>query len=84
MYKLIFEKRALNNLNKLDNQIKYRIWKKLQDCKENPFRFFEKLIKIRGFKLRIGDYRVIVDINRDDRIIYILELGHRKNIYERD
>ena len=44
MYQLIFEKRALEELNKLDKQIKERIWKKLQDCKEDPFRFLEFFI----------------------------------------
>ena len=55
MYKLIFEKRDLHILNKLEEQIKKRIWRKLQDCKENPFRFFEKLTETKGFKLRIGN-----------------------------
>ena len=45
MYKLIFEKRAVHDLNKLETKIKERIWNKLQDCKENPFRFFEKLVE---------------------------------------
>ncbi len=83
MYKLIFEKRALHILNKFDDKIKERIWKKLQDCKENPFRFFEKLVETRGFKLRVGDYRVIVDIDRKNETINILKIGHRKNVYER-
>ncbi len=50
MYKLIFEKIALNSLNKLDKQTKSRIWNKLQKCKESPFRFLEPLIQIKGFK----------------------------------
>lgn len=83
MYKFIFEKRALHNLNKFNKQIKERIWKKLQDCKEDPFRFFEKLTYMEGFKLRIGDYRIIVDIDKINETINILKVGHRKNIYER-
>ncbi len=43
MYNLIFEKSALESLNKLEPQIKERIWNKLQQCKENPFRFLEHL-----------------------------------------
>ena len=46
MYKLVFEKKALHDLNKLEKNIKERIWNKLQVCKENPFRFFEKLVEI--------------------------------------
>jgi len=82
MYELIFEKKALNYLNKLDNLTKKRIWNKLQECKENPFRFLEPLIQIKGFKLRVGDYRIIIDIQEEIKILNVLKIGHRKNIYD--
>jgi len=83
MYKLIFEKKALQDLNKLDAQIKKRIWNKLQECKENPFRFLKPIIQIKGFKLRVGDYRIIIDVQEKIKILNIIKIGHRKNIYER-
>jgi mRNA interferase RelE/StbE len=83
MYKLVFEKRTLQSLNKLEPKIKKRIWDKLQDCKDNPFRFFEKLVETSGFKLRIGDWRVIADIMREKEAIIILKIGHRKKIYDK-
>jgi len=83
MYQLIFEKRVLEELNKLDKQIKERIWKKLQDCKEEPFRFLESLIEIKGFKLRIGDYRAIIDVDFKENKLTIIKVGHRKNVYEK-
>lgn len=82
MYILNFEKKALHYLNKLDHIIKQRIWKKLQNSKADPFRFFEKLVETEGFKLRVGDWRVIADINKANQVITILKVGHRKNIYE--
>ena len=83
MYKLIFSKPAIKQLNKLEKEIKERVWEKLQVCKENPFRFLEHLEQIKGFKLRVGDYRLIIDVNNNKKIIEVLKLGHRKNIYER-
>ncbi|MGV8142202.1 MAG: type II toxin-antitoxin system RelE family toxin [Candidatus Pacearchaeota archaeon] len=82
MYKLVFEKKALHDLNKLEQKVKERIWNKLQDCKQDPFRFFEKLVEIQGFKLRVGDYRVVADIIAEKEAIIILKVGHRKNIYD--
>ena len=82
MYELKFEKRALEDLNKLEKGIRERIWNKLQLCKENPFRFLEHLEEIRGFKLRVGEYRVIVDVDNFSKILSVLKLGNRKNIYE--
>ncbi|MFH1452094.1 MAG: type II toxin-antitoxin system RelE/ParE family toxin [archaeon] len=83
MYRLIFEKKALSYLNKLDKQTKSRIWDKLQECKLDPFRFLKPLSQIRGFKLRVGDYRVIIDVREEIRILEVIKIGHRKNIYER-
>ncbi len=82
MYSLIFEKRALQDLNKLDKKPKERIWGKLQQCKENPFRFLEHLEEIEGFKLRVGDYRLIIDVDNSKKMITVIKVGHRKNIYE--
>ena len=83
MYKLNFEKRALRDLNKLDKPIKKRIQDKLKDTKNNPFHYFEKLVETEGFNLRIGDWRVIVDIDKVNEVIMVLKIGHRKNIYDR-
>ena len=82
MYKLVFEKKALHDLNKFETNIKNRIWDKLQGCKENPFRFFEKLVEIPSFRLRVGEWRVIADIIKEKEAIIVLKVGHRKNIYD--
>jgi len=83
MYKLVFEKRALKNLYKLDIKIKERIWNKLQDCKSDPFRYLKPLEYIKGFKLKIGDYRVIIDVEQEIKVLHVLKVGHRKNVYEK-
>jgi len=82
VYELKFDNKAIDFLNKLEKDTKERIWNKLQQCKLNPFHYLEHLEEIDGFKLRIGDYRVIVDVDRINQILYILNVGHRKNIYE--
>jgi mRNA interferase RelE/StbE len=82
MYNLIFEKKALDFISKLEKEIRERIWNKLQQCKEDPFRFLEHLEEIEGYKLRIGDYRLIIDIDNFSKIIKVLKAGHRKNIYD--
>lgn len=35
------------------------------------------------WRLRVGDYRVILDVRRDDVVIVALDLGHRSDIYDR-
>ena len=83
MYQIIFEKKALHFINTLEKETKERIWNKLQQCKENPFHFLEHLEEISGFRVRVGDYRLIIDVDKSTNTIRVLKAGHRKNIYER-
>jgi mRNA interferase RelE/StbE len=85
-YSVLFEKTAKNDLNKLDSQIRLRVFKfvkRLEEC-ENPKHLGEQL---RGnlskfWKYRIGDYRLICDLDYDKFEISILKISHRKNIYK--
>ena len=33
------------------------------------------------FRLRIGDFRVIYEVRENEVIVYVIEVGHRKEIY---
>jgi len=81
MFKLIWDDQAYDELNKLENSIKRRIFNKIEKLSENPFLGDIKRLKGDGsFRLRIGDYRVIFEV--DGNIIKILKVGHRKNVYD--
>jgi mRNA interferase RelE/StbE len=82
MYELKFDKKAIDFLNKLEKDLKNRIWDKIQECKLDPFRYLEPLESMDGFKLRVGDYRVVIDVDQVNQILNILKIGHRKNIYD--
>lgn len=34
------------------------------------------------FKLRVGDYRVIYEFSREEKIIFIDRIGHRREVYD--
>ena len=82
MYKVIFDPTAIDFLEKLDKKIAKRIWNKRMLTKENPNHYFERLAGRTDYKLRVGDYRVIVDINNNSKNIEVILIGHRKNIYK--
>jgi len=82
-FELIFDEEAIDFLNDLPKEIKERIFNKIRSTKENPFHFFERLEDRTDYKLRIGDYRVIADIDESSNKIKITKIGHRKNIYDR-
>ncbi len=81
MHELRFDEKDISFLEKLPKQLRERIFSKIIASKEEPFRFFRSLEGKDFYKLRVGDYRVIADINKN--AIEIVLIGHRKNIYKR-
>jgi mRNA interferase RelE/StbE len=81
MYEIIFDEKAIDFLDGLPD--KERIFNKIMSVKEDPYHFFERLSGRTDYRMRIGDYRVIADIDQSRKTIYITLIGHRKNIYDR-
>ena len=78
-----FSKLSIDFLNTLPTEIKERVFKKIISSKENPLHFFERLSGRNGYKLRVGDYRVIAEIDSGQKKIQIVFVGHRKNVYDK-
>jgi len=85
-YKVQWSKKAEKMFNKLDSSVKSRINEYLKKVvsSENPRAFGKGLDEnLVGFtSYRIGKYRVIVDIQDDKLIVYIVAVGKRETIYE--
>ena len=82
VYKVIFDPEAIEFLEKAERNLAKRIWNKIMSTKEDPHHFFERLTRRKDYKLRIGDYRAIADIDDNKKRIDITLIGHRKNIYK--
>lgn len=82
MYRVLLAKRALKDLEKFDEETKKYVLSKLKEYQSNPFNYAKKLTdrRIGEYRFRIGDYRVIFDLVKDD--IVVLRIGHRKDIYK--
>ncbi len=80
---VIFSEKAASELQKLPFDIQERVKKKLFLVRTTPFNYFERLAGRPDYKLRIGDYRIIADINQTEQKIEITKVGHRKNIYKK-
>ena len=82
-YEIEWSEVAEKELSKLPKQISSRIVKKVDSIKENPFHFLEHYEGENVYKLRIGDYRALVDVNFSDKILKIRIIGDRSVIYKR-
>lgn len=70
-------------LNKCDKSLSDRIKKRLRILKEDPFRYLEHYEGKDYYKLRIGDYRALIDVDTSRKVIFVRVLDHRKRIYKR-
>jgi len=85
-YTVEYTSRAIKDLKKLDKQTAAIIlaWveKNLLGC-ENPFLHGKGLTANHDgeWRYRIGDYRILAEIQNERIVILVLGIGHRKNIY---
>jgi mRNA interferase RelE/StbE len=82
-YELVYTRRAERDIEKLEPNVKDRIGKTLLRYSEEPLKFAEKLSDpiLGEYRFRIGDYRVIFDLQGNE--IILLRVGHRREIYRR-
>ena len=81
-YKILWSARAAKQMERLDRSIAKRIYEKVDQLQQDPERYVEKLVRHPYYRLRVGDYRVILDIQHDLVRILILRVGHRSNVYD--
>jgi Cytotoxic translational repressor of toxin-antitoxin stability system len=81
LYEIIFSLKAKKQFLKLEKTVQERVIYALERIRIRPESFVTKLVGDPGYKLRVGDYRIIMDIDKNNLIILIIKVGHRKNIY---
>jgi mRNA interferase RelE/StbE len=83
LYEVIFSQKAKKQLFKLEKVIQEKIISALERIRIRPEAYITKLVGDPGYKLRVGDYRVIVDIDKGNLLVLVIKIGHRRNIYEK-
>lgn len=82
-YIAVLSKKAQKQLDNLSDNIAEPIIEAISHLEENPRPAGYKKLKGRGgYRVRVGNYRIIYDILDKELIIDIITLGHRKDIYE--
>ena len=82
MTEVLLSERARDRLSNLETDTQERIKDALREL--TPDRDLSRLSGEDVHKLRVGDYRVIADWDREEGKVYVLTVGHRRNIYDRD
>jgi len=82
-YEIIFTDTSRKQFKKLEKDAQERIIKALERIRIRPEAHVKKLVGDPGYRLRVGEYRVIIEIEKDELIILVIKIGHRKNIYKK-
>ena len=83
MYTVEFSKLAEKKLIKLEGNVQKRIISSLERIRIRPQAHLKKLVDSPYFSLRVGDYRLILNIQQSELIILVINLGHRKSVYSK-
>lgn len=88
IYDVIYTETALKDLKRIPKKTAKRIYDKVHFFKiqKNPLQFAKKLnnSKYGGYRFRVGDYRVLFDLDERNNLIilFILSVRHRKEAYK--
>jgi len=83
MYKIDITKSAQKKLSKLPAKERDRISEKIDALAHEPRPSgCKKLMGREGYRIRIGNYRVIYNIHDDVLTVLIVDVGDRKEIYD--
>lgn len=82
-FDVFWEPRALEALRKLPKHIAKRIVLKVDAAKENPKRYLERLVDEDFYKLRVGDYRLFIDVSFGRNLLAVRSIKHRSVAYGR-
>ncbi len=82
MYEVVLTTLAAKQLGALDRTVARRIQGAIELLSHNPYPpKATKLSGRDGYRVRVGDYRILYDVIDDQLIIRVLRLGLRREIY---
>ena len=84
---ITYTKKARKVLAKMDNRVAERIFAKIEAYAANPVAQTNNVRALHGhngYRLRVGDYRVIFSVSDDGAvaIMTVMSVGHRKEVYD--
>lgn len=85
IYSVEFTKQAERSLRKLPADPRDLIIKKIKELAKDPFApqlDIEKMQGRDGYRLRVGNWRIIYDLYKQQLLIVVIKVGDRKEVYK--
>ena len=80
-WNVLWSSRSVRQLKKLDKRHARMIRDAVVGARENPYAVVRRLSDSAFFRMRVGSYRIIMDLRQDAMIIFVIEVGHRRRVY---
>jgi len=81
-YKLFFKKSVQKDFDSIPKKDLKRILSRIESLSEDPRpKGCEKLTGQERYRLRQGQYRIVYSIQDDELTVWVVKVGHRKDIY---
>lgn len=86
MYEIVLTREAQKDYQKLAKSVVKRINQCLDNLRENPLQYPQAIPltgKLAGFyRWRVGDWRVVYDVDTDEQVVTVLQIAHRSKVYK--
>ncbi len=84
MFNILYAKNVYKDLRKFSKRNLSRIKKGIEELEKFPDIPQIKYLNnhpLADYRIRVGDYRILFDVDWENKEIHILKIGHRKNVY---
>lgn len=85
MYEIVFTKQAVRTLRKLPRNLSQLIREKIDEIAVDPYASHNNVTKLvgrPGYRLRVGDWRIIYELQDGKLILLVVKIGPRGEVYE--
>lgn len=83
VYTIEIHGNAAKKIRKIPIKSIIDIIQKISMLSSNPFpNGYTKLTGVDGYRIRSGDYRILYSVGSSTAVLTIMNIGHRKNVYE--
>ena len=82
MYEIELADTARKFIHKLEKKDAELVLRNIYSIRDDPFRFLKRLQGEKLWRLRIADYRAVVDVVVSGRKVIVLRIGHRRDVYD--
>ncbi len=83
LYNISFKPSVEKDLRPLPKQIVERVWKQIERLKNNPYP--DQAVKLsnseRLYRIRVGDYRIVYEVDTKTLQVMIHYIRHRRDVY---